>query len=145
MPILIIMQLWARAFRDQTYHAAINTTNGVESQNKLLKYNYLPRKKNLTLSQLVILLYDEFIPESHHKHLYLNYRMSSAYREYNDFVPIYLRGRPRRIIRIEEVQARSTLKRIFSLGMSLMVTLHSKAHNEYTPLILAWSLELHMP
>ena len=92
------MQLWARAFRDQTYHAAINTTNGVESQNKLLQYNYLPRKKNLTLSQLVILLYNEFLPESHHKHLYLNYRMSSAHREYSDFIPEYLRGRPRQVI-----------------------------------------------
>ena len=75
-----LMQLWARAFHDQTYHAAINTTNGVESQNMLLKYSYLPRKKNLTLSQLVIILYDEFIPESHHKYLYLNYRMPDTYR-----------------------------------------------------------------
>ena len=92
------MQLWARAFRDQTYHAAINTTNGVESQNKLLKHSYLPRKKNLTLSQLVIILYDEFIPESYHKYLYLNYRMSDTYRKYNDFVPEYLQGRPRQVI-----------------------------------------------
>ena len=35
------IQLWARAYRNQMYHATINTTNGVESQNKLLKYSYL--------------------------------------------------------------------------------------------------------
>ena len=93
-----LMQLWARAFCDQTYHAAINTTNGVEYQNMLLKHSYLPRKKNLTLSQLVIMLYDEFIPESHHKYHYLNYRMSDSYRKYSDFVPEYLRGRPRQVI-----------------------------------------------
>ena len=34
--------LWACSYRDQTYHAAVNTTNGMESQNKLLKYSYLP-------------------------------------------------------------------------------------------------------
>ena len=40
--------MWARAFRDKDYHAAINTNNGTESLNKVLKYNYLPRKKNIT-------------------------------------------------------------------------------------------------
>ena len=77
---MYITQMWARAYRDQTYHAAINTTNGVESQNKLLKYSYLPRRKNTTLSQLAILLYEEFVPETHHKYLYLNYQMSETYR-----------------------------------------------------------------
>ena len=92
------IQLWARAYRDQTYHAAINTTNGVESQNKLLKYSYLPRRKNITLSHLATVLYEEFVPETHHKYLYLNYQMSETYRRYNDFVPDYLRERPRQVI-----------------------------------------------
>ena len=95
---VLYAQLWARAYRDQTYHAAINTTNGVESQNKLLKYSYLPRRKNITLSQLAAVLYEEFIPETHHKYLYLNYQMSGTYRRYNDFVPVYLLERPREVI-----------------------------------------------
>lgn len=95
---IFYIQLWARAYRDQTYHAAINTTNGVESQNKLLKYNYLPRKRNATLSQLVTILYVQFVPEAHHKYLYLNCRISDMYRSYNDFVPKYLQGRPRHVI-----------------------------------------------
>lgn len=95
---LLYIQLWARAYRDQTYHAAINTTNGVESQNKLLKYSYLPRRKNITLSHLATVLYEEFVPETHHKYLYLNYQMSETYRRYNDFVPDYLRERPRQVI-----------------------------------------------
>ena len=70
----------------------------MKSQNKMLKYNYLPRKKNLTLSQLVILWYNEFLTENYHKHVYLNYWMSSAYREYSDFVPEYLRGCPCQVI-----------------------------------------------
>ena len=98
MCIYMYTQLWARAYRDQTYHAAINTTNGVESQNKLLKYSYLPRRKNITLSQLAEVLYEDFVPETHHKYLYLNYQMSDNYRRYNDFVPGFLRGRPRQVI-----------------------------------------------
>ena len=90
--------LWARSYRDQTYHAAVNTTNGVESQNKLLKYSYLPRQKNITISRLATVLYEDFNPDIHHKYLFLNYKTSSFYRTYNDFVPRYLHGRPRQVI-----------------------------------------------
>lgn len=89
--------LWARAYRDQTYHAVVNTTNGVESQNKLLKYSYLPRKK-ISLSRLATVLCEEFNPDIHHKYLFLNFKASSNYRTYNDFVPSYLHGRPRQVI-----------------------------------------------
>ena len=82
--------LWARSYRDQTYHAAVNTTNGVESQNKLLKYSYLPRQKNITISRLATVLYEDFNPDIHHKYLFLNYKTSSFYRTYNDFIPRYL-------------------------------------------------------
>ena len=91
-------KLWARSYRDQTYHAAVNTTNGVESQNKLLKYSYLPRRKNITISRLATVLYKDFNPDIHHKYLFLNYKSSSSYRTYNDFVPSYLHGRPRQVI-----------------------------------------------
>ena len=91
-------KLWARSYRDQTYHSAVNTTNGVESQNKLLKYSYLPRRKNITISRLATVLYEEFNPDIHHKYLFLNYKTSSSYRTYNDFVPHYLHGRPRQVI-----------------------------------------------
>ena len=37
-------QLHGARFRDQTYRAAVNTTNGVESQNKLLKVTYLEKR-----------------------------------------------------------------------------------------------------
>ena len=91
---LLYIQLWARAYHDQTYHAAINTTNGVESQNRLLKYSYLPRRKHI-ISHLATVLYEEFVPGTHHKYLYLNYQMSETYRRYNNFVRDYLRECPR--------------------------------------------------
>ena len=91
-------KLWARSYRDQTYHSAVNTTNGVESQNKLLKYGYLPWRKNITISRLATVLYEEFNPDIHHRYLFLNYQTSSSYRTYNEFVPSYLHGRPRQVI-----------------------------------------------
>lgn len=78
-------KLWARCFRDQTYHAAVNTTNGVESQNKLLKYSYLPRKKNI-ISRLGTILYEDFNHDIHHKYLFLNYKTQPSYRTYNRIV-----------------------------------------------------------
>ena len=65
------------------YHAAVDTNNGVESQNKMLKYNFLPRNTKLTLSTLVTVLNEEFLPDMHHKHMVLNHQMLPTYRAYN--------------------------------------------------------------
>lgn len=92
------LQRWARAYRDNHYHAAVDTNNGVEAQNKLLKYKYMPRRRNLTLSAIVALIIEDFLPEIHSKYMFQNYAMSADYRSYNEFVPLYLRGRPRTII-----------------------------------------------
>ena len=94
----ILLQKWVRAYRDGSYHAAVNTNNGAESLNKVLKYSFLPRKKSLTLSRTISLIIDDFLPISHQKYLFQNYRQSSQYRSYKSFVPDYLCGRPRSTI-----------------------------------------------
>ena len=66
--------------------------------NKTLKYNYLPRGKNITLSHLVTILVDEFLPKMLQKYQKENFAMSESYRSYNEFVPKYLKGRPRSVI-----------------------------------------------
>ena len=33
-------------------HVAVDTNNGVEAQNKLLKYKFMPRRRHLTLSNV---------------------------------------------------------------------------------------------
>ena len=48
LQLLIHIQRWARAYRDQTFHNCINTNNGTEALNKALKYTYLPRAKRST-------------------------------------------------------------------------------------------------
>ena len=85
----------SRAYRDRDLHAAVNANNGTEALNKVLKYNYLPHNKNMTLSALIV---EKFLPDSYQKYLFLNYKQSDMYRTYKSFVPSYLQGRPRSVI-----------------------------------------------
>ena len=73
-------------------------SNGTEALNKVLKYNYLPHNKNMTLSATVTLIVEKFLPDSYQKYLFLNYKQSDMYRTYKSFVPSYLQGRPRSVI-----------------------------------------------
>ena len=50
------------------------------------------------MSAIVELIIEDFLPEMHSKYMFQNYAMSSDYRSYNEFVPHYLRGRPRKVI-----------------------------------------------
>ena len=100
------LQLWARAFRDSEFHAAVNTNNGTESLNKLLKYSFLPRKKAMTLSGIADLIVEKFLPETYQKYLLLNYKQSAQYRSYKSFIPDFLQGRPRSVI-IHSLERRS--------------------------------------
>ena len=81
------MQRWARAFRDDEYHATVNTNNGVEALNRVLKYSFLPRqKKAISQSGLITVLVEAFLPEIYEKYLFLSYEQSTSYRD-KDFVP----------------------------------------------------------
>ena len=51
------VQFWAHAYRDQVYHAAVDTNNG-----NMLKYL-------ITMSGSVTVLNEEFLPEMHHKRI----------------------------------------------------------------------------
>ena len=62
-------QKWALCYRDDKFYAAVNTNNGVEALNKVLKYNYLPQNKNMTVSNLATLLVTTFLPESYQKYI----------------------------------------------------------------------------
>lgn len=86
--------------RDCIYHAGIDTNNGIESQNKLLKHTYLSRHRNITLSSLVLKINEEFLPDRYQKYLLQNYQMSEMYmyRAYKSNIPAYLKGRPRQVI-----------------------------------------------
>ena len=45
--------------------SSINTNNGIERQNESLKYQYLKKKTNCSLSAMITILIEEFIPDKH--------------------------------------------------------------------------------
>ena len=92
------IQRWAHAYRDATFHRAVDTNNGTEALNKARKYSYLPRRRSLTLSQVAALLIEEFLPDAFQKYLFQNFKQTAFNRVYNDFVPSHLQGRPRQVI-----------------------------------------------
>ena len=55
----------------------------MEAMNKTLKYNYLPKGKNITLSQLVSILIEQFLPEMFRKYQKQNFAMSELERQQN--------------------------------------------------------------
>ena len=87
-----------KAFRDQEYHAAVDTNNGAEALHKTLKYSYLPKQRSMTLSSIAKLLVEDFLPKSRKIYLFKNYKQSSLYRSYKELVPPYLKERPRSVI-----------------------------------------------
>ena len=90
------MQRWARAYRDSIYHAAVETNNGTEALNRVLKYKYLPKQKHMTLSHIISSITNEFLPALHYQYVFKNFKQSNLYRSYNPgVVPSYLQGRPK--------------------------------------------------
>lgn len=103
--------------------------------NRTLKYNYLPRGKNITLSHLVTILVEEFLPEMLQKYQKQNFAMSESYRSYNDFVPKYLQGRPRSVIlhclaRIRKAEkfTKESVQQIDTAGHFKVKSLSGKQH-----------------
>uniref|UniRef100_A0A1X7TFT1 Uncharacterized protein n=1 Tax=Amphimedon queenslandica TaxID=400682 RepID=A0A1X7TFT1_AMPQE len=90
--------LWARAYQDRDYHAAIHTNNGTEAQNTVLKYSNLPKRKTLTLSRLLLYLKKIICQMLTVKYKFLNFQQTPHYRSYNDGIPTYLQGRPKHVI-----------------------------------------------
>ena len=96
MFVCILWLQWARAFQDSVYHTAVETINGVEALNRLLKYQYLSRQKHMTLSHIISNITEEFLPALHYKYIYKNFKQSDLYRSYSPaVVSSYLQGRPK--------------------------------------------------
>ena len=57
----IYLQMWVQAYRvgRQLYD---NTNNGIEAQNKTFKYSFLNCCRNMSMSRLIYLLVQVFVP-----------------------------------------------------------------------------------
>lgn len=89
---------WAHAFRKQQVANIVNTNNGVDRQNHVFKYSYLPRSIDKSIYGIAVMLVELFIPDSYQQ-LDTNLRRSSCYRRYNQAIPEYLHNRPPQFVK----------------------------------------------
>ena len=57
--MLFTVQRWASAFRSPAFHIRVNTNNGVERQNRTLKYDYLQPYRDTSLSGVMTVLVEK--------------------------------------------------------------------------------------
>lgn len=65
--VIFSLQKWVWAFRKDRFLTTINTNNGVERQNKAFKYDNLEGHKHATLSGMLSILIEEFLPDKYLK------------------------------------------------------------------------------
>ena len=90
---------WVQAFRKQQETNIVNTNNGTEAQNKLFKYEYLPRSVDKSVYGIAAILVESIIPDSHGRYLEKNLKFSDEYGRYNSRIPTYLHNRPPQFVK----------------------------------------------
>ena len=77
----------------------VHTNNGTKRLiNEDLKYDELVEHKNCTLSDLLNVVIDRFIPKLYEKYIELNVRYTSCYKGYDRCIPFYMHDRPKWIV-----------------------------------------------
>ncbi|XP_065215356.1 uncharacterized protein LOC135842015 [Planococcus citri] len=92
---------WTQAFFDQKYSVIIRTNNGIESQNKLIKYSYLKLHVDKSLCGVLDVLITDFFIDEIKKYQVANSRLSENCKQYDKEIPEYLHNRPVDFIRHE--------------------------------------------
>nr|XP_022321445.1 uncharacterized protein LOC111123426 [Crassostrea virginica] len=90
---------WVWAYRNDALTIVVHTNNGVESQNKAFKYEYLAPFRVKTLSYLMTVLTQDFFLDAYRKYLANNVTMSSGWREPNQHIPREMHHRPLHLIK----------------------------------------------
>ena len=75
-----------------------NTNNGTERLNLDLKYEELDGYKNCTLSELLTLIIEEFIPKLYRNYVTMNVRFTSKHKKYLENIPSLLKNRKRALV-----------------------------------------------
>ncbi|XP_031551338.1 uncharacterized protein LOC116288650 [Actinia tenebrosa] len=105
---------WVWAYRKERLLVNINTNNGVERQNKTFKYDYLVGKLKPTLSRMITVLVEDFLPDKFNRYVEGNCRLSSSFKEYNRAIPEYLHNRPTYVVK--HCQDRMTSAQDFTMA-----------------------------
>lgn len=89
---------WAWVFRKDELQVAIHTTNGLERQNEEFKHHFLGQHRDKTLSGMLTVLIEDFLPDKHARYIEKNACRHSLYKKYNNDVPRYLWNRPKQVV-----------------------------------------------
>nr|XP_047144725.1 uncharacterized protein LOC124818213 [Hydra vulgaris] len=90
---------WVKAFRSGILETVVNTNNGVERKNRDFKHEFLNQYKDNSLSGMVTVLVDQFIPETYSRYVEANIRRCSDYRLYNSNLPKWFCNKPENFTR----------------------------------------------
>ncbi|XP_066929672.1 uncharacterized protein [Clytia hemisphaerica] len=108
---LPLHEKWVAAFRLNLIEVAVNTNNGTETQNKTFKHKYLKAYRDKSLSGMMTVLVEQFLPQKYRGYLNKNKECSSTYKVYNSALPKWLHERPKQFIKhcVKKIQAASDL------------------------------------
>ncbi|XP_047124564.1 uncharacterized protein LOC100210608 isoform X2 [Hydra vulgaris] len=89
---------WVFAYRRQRLLRSINTNNGTERQNQSFKYSFLEKRKTSSLTAMLCICIEEFLPHNYDNYADKN-RTHSSYRKYKENIPTYLTNRPKPLVK----------------------------------------------
>ncbi|XP_065665969.1 uncharacterized protein LOC136087358 isoform X2 [Hydra vulgaris] len=96
---LCIQKRWVFAYRLDRILLNVNTNNGTERQNQYFKYSFLEKRKNSSLTAMLSICIEEFLPHKYDNYCDENRRAHSSYRKYHDQIPAYLINRPPSLVK----------------------------------------------
>ena len=64
-----LFQRRAIAFRNEGFNVKVNTNNGLERQNQVFKSNYLLGHKSKSLSAMLTVLIEQYLPDNYNRYL----------------------------------------------------------------------------
>lgn len=96
--IFVILQNWCDAHLKQGFIGRTKTTNGIEGLNKSFKHSHLKLQGNGTITTMIEVLVQDFVPDMINEYRNLNFMSSSQYKRYNTMISVYLHNRPREVV-----------------------------------------------
>ena len=93
------VQRWVQCYRNPMSDRCVNTNNGVESLNKVLKYNYLKFYCDKSATGLVSMLINTFLLDRFKLYVKINHKMTDQHWKYSKFVEPYLHDRPIKFVK----------------------------------------------
>ena len=90
---------WCLAYRPDDL-ILCNTNNGTDRLNEDLKYDELKGLKQSSVSEVLVILVNSFIPKHYKKDIEFNARYGDGCKRYASGIPYFLKNRPKKIVEI---------------------------------------------